>query len=152
MVVARSIENYLPVPWLRRWPYVSKSRPKQSEHRDARERAVKVIERRLDPSQKAHFNFKKGLLGDILTDKKAKKESHRRAGTAIDDGDLHRLFRGLSAEDRRALHDGLGDDVASMFAFSPDKRLLHGIEDAALVDSLPHDEIEALLTSIFDGI
>lgn len=148
----RSIENYLPLPWLRRWPYVSKSRPKQREQRDARERAVKVIERRLDASQRAHYNFKKGLLGDILTDKKAKKESHRRAGTVIDDGDLHRLFRGLSAEDRRALHDGLGDDVASMFELSPDKRSLHGLEDAALVDSLPHEEIEALLASIFDGI
>ncbi len=148
----RSIENYLPIPWLRRWPYISKPRPKQAEQRDARERAVKVIERRLDASQRAHYNFKKGLLGDILVEKKAKKESHRRAGTAIGDEDLHRLFRGLSAADRLALHDGLGDDVASMFEFSNDKRSLHGLEDAALVDSLPHDEIEALLTSIFDGI
>jgi hypothetical protein len=148
----RSIENYLPISWLRRWPDVSKPHHKQAQQRNARERAVKVIERRLDALQRAHYNFKHGLLGDILTDKKAKKESHRRDGTAIGDDDLHRLFRGLSVEDRRALHDGLGHDVASMFGFSPDKRSRHGLEDAELVDALPHDEIEALLTSIFDGI
>lgn len=148
----RSIENYLPISWLRRWPYVSKPHHKQFEQREVRVRAVKVIERRLDPAQRAHYNFKQGLLGDIVTDKKAKKESHRRDGTTIGDDDLHRLFQRLSVEDRRALHDGLGSDVASMFTFSPEKRSQHGLDDAALVDGLPHDEIAALLTSIFDGI
>lgn len=145
----RTIENYLPIPWLRRWPEIARI---GRETRDRRTGAVEVIERRLDSVQRAHYNFKEGLLGDIRANKKDKRKAHREGETVIGDDDLHRLFWSLDADDRRALHDGLGRDVASMFGLSPDGRSSHRLDDSALHDELPRDEVEALMSSIFDWI
>lgn len=148
----RSIENYLPLAWLRRWPYISKPTNRQTRERQARVLTTKVLERRLNPTQRAHYNVKSGLLGDIRNDKKVKMRAYRETGDAIRDEDLHPLFHALGAEHRRSLHDGLGEDVASMFAYSPQGRARHALDESAFHDEVPGDEFEAMLTSIFDWI
>ena len=82
----RAIENYIPLPALRKWH----RRPEQK-------RRVRALGK-LTPEQRHHYNMKHGFAGDVT-----------RASEAGD------LYDDLNADVRSALEHGIGKDIAELF-------------------------------------
>jgi hypothetical protein len=123
----RTIENYLPTKSL--WAWALRRKGSNAERRRRRKLARTFM--RLSPMQRACYNMKDGLRGDL--DK---------------EGNLPALFRDLLDAERSALHRGFGDGICNLF-HKPDGPLMH--EDW-LRQEVPASKREALIQSIFERL
>jgi hypothetical protein len=132
----RAIENYLPPTALFGWAELA-SGPEKKRRREAAEAF-----RDLSPAQRAHYNMKSGLFGELP---RQRREWYiQQQSTQLQPQDLEPLFRALPEESVRRLHSGFGPDVASLYG---DDVVL---SEAMLAREISHQERAALLQSLFD--
>jgi hypothetical protein len=137
----RAIENYLPLPALFAWAELA-SGPER-----VRLRRVADAFSQLQPEERAHYNMKEGLLGDVPT--KERREWYVETKTLIVDvAEVAPLFRHLTDEQRRALHRGFGSDVGTLFANESGVQ----ISEDSIRAEIPHPDRDTLFQSIFDRI
>lgn len=133
----RAIENYLPIQALFMWADEHHG-PVKTQLRHAAQSFHD-----LQTDQRAHYNMKNGLLGDVRQPRKS--WYIERDSKILEDMDLSALYQGLPIEVRRALHSGFGDDVATLFANN-------NLQEDWLRAEIPFQLRETLFQSIFDRI
>jgi hypothetical protein len=102
----RAIENYLPVAALHHW----RSERLGAEGTRRRKVVSALCElRKKRPEAACQYHMKRGLRGDLSPSSRDDVVKHNRH---LRDDDLDDLFKGLSDEDRVALTDGFGKDIA----------------------------------------
>lgn len=92
----RAIENYVPVPVIRRWWCFFEGKDPESRHKKAEAFA------KLAPEVRHNFNMKGGLLSDLRVDTRKKDRSVEQ----LTDVNLDPLYRQIAIEDREHLKDG----------------------------------------------
>jgi hypothetical protein len=142
----RSIENYLPLEALAGGAHKLEQRLNEDETRDYRA-LIDVFKRELTEEQRHYFNMKAGLLGDVTDGKK--HWNYRKTGGAIDDGDIPKIFRGFDFRTKEILRHGFGGRVADLFH---DQENVQPVQEAALARTVPQNERNALLQSLFEGM
>ncbi|WP_437573407.1 hypothetical protein [Sorangium sp. So ce887] len=135
----RAIENYLPVQALFVWAELA-SGPEKTRLRRCAE-AFK----QLNPSQRAHYNMKRGLWGELTSERQ--RSYIKQDSDVIDEAELPPLFRGLPEDPRRHLLHGFGKDVGSLF--HDEDSGIRVVEDW-LRKEIPDQVRATLIQAIFD--
>lgn len=135
----RAIENYLPIQALFAWAEVA-SGPEKTRLRRCAE-AFKE----LNQPQRAHYNMKRGLWGELTSERQ--RSYIQQDSDVIDEMDLPPLLRGLPEERRRHLLHGFGKDVGSLFH---DEGSGVRVEEDWLRREIPDQVRATLIQSIFD--
>lgn len=105
----RAIENYVPSSVIRQWWCARAQTGQSRREREARAEAFLG----LSAAARRSYNMKKGLLGDVASERRKKI---RGGGPPLADNDLPPLFRGLPPAIRDRLATGGFADIAAAFS------------------------------------
>jgi hypothetical protein len=118
----RAVENYLPAAALHHW----QSQTSGAEGVRRRKTVSALCELRKKKSEAAYqYNMKRGLRGDLS---RASRDDVIKHNRHLRDDDLDDLFKGLSDEDRAALTEGFGKDIADYLQRIDDPDFRHEFE------------------------